>query len=106
MTEVEPLGWAACSFEIEMFNEKSGTDGVARRPRGVSPDGKPPAVGRSGKSAFDRSIGVLNLPSQRWVRATLHAFFEGKETAGISRVSRERISSDTSPTARSSGAKS
>jgi hypothetical protein len=28
-------------------------------------------------------LGVLNLPSQRWVRATLHAFFEGKETQDL-----------------------
>lgn len=83
MTEVEPLGWAACSFEIEMFNEKSAPTGL----RGVRVEflrnGKPPAIGRLRESASTEVLGVLNLPSQRWVRATLHAFFEGKETQDL-----------------------
>ena len=83
MTEVQPLGWAACSFEIEMFNEKSTPTGL----RGVRVeflrDGKPPAVGRLRESASTEVLGVLNLPSQRWVGATLHAFFEGKEARDL-----------------------
>ena len=84
MTEVEPLGWAACSFEVEMFNEKPEPTGL----RGVRVeflrDGKKRlAVGRLREPASTEVLGVLNLPPQRWVRATLHAFFEGEETRDI-----------------------
>jgi hypothetical protein len=83
MTEVEPLGWAACSFEIEMFNEKLAPTGL----RGVRVEflrnGEPPAVGRLRESASTEVLGVLNLPSQRWVRVTLHAFFEGQEARDL-----------------------
>ena len=83
MTEVEPLGWAACSFDVELFNEKSLPTGL----RGVCVeflrDGGPPTVGRLREVASTEVLGVLNLPPQRWVRTTLHAFFEGEETRDI-----------------------
>jgi hypothetical protein len=83
MTEVEPLGWAACSFEVELFNEKLSPTGL----RGVRVeflrDGEPPTAGHLRESASTEVLGVLNLPPQRWVRATLHAFFEGEEMRDI-----------------------
>ncbi len=83
MTEVEPLGWAACSFEVEMFNEKLSPTGL----RGVRVeflrDGKRSAFGRLREPASTEVLGVLNLPPQQWVRMILHAFFEGKETRDL-----------------------
>jgi hypothetical protein len=79
MTEAAPLGWAACSFEVELFNEEASPTGL----RGVRVefvrDGKRPAAGRLRLPASKEVLGVMNLPPHRWERATLHAFFEGEE---------------------------
>jgi len=79
MTEAVPLGWAACSFEIELFNEETSPTGL----RGVrvefTRNGGRPAGGRLRLPASTEVLGVMNLPPQRWERATLHAFFEGEE---------------------------
>lgn len=79
LTEAMPLGWAACSFEVELFNEEISPTGL----RGVRVEfignGERPAVGRLRLPASTEVLGVMNLPPQRWERATLHAFFEGEE---------------------------
>lgn len=84
MTEAAPLGWAACSFEVEMFNEETSPTGL----RGVRVEfvgnGDVPVVGRLRLPASTEVLGVMNLPPQRWERATLHAFFEGEDARGIS----------------------
>lgn len=83
MTEAAPLGWAACSFEIEMFNEETSPTGL----RGVRvefvEDGSVPVTGRLRLPASTEVLGVMNLPPQRWERATLHAFFEGEDARGV-----------------------
>jgi hypothetical protein len=89
MTEVVPLDWAACSFEVELFNEETSSTGL----RGIRVEfvrnGEKLAVGRPRLPASTEVLGVMNLPPQRWVRATLHAFFEGEEAqelAGFQRA--------------------
>ena len=83
MTEAAPLGWAACSFEVELFNEETLPTGL----RGVRVefvrDGKRPATGRLRLPASTEVLGVMNLPPQRWERAILHAFFEGEEARNL-----------------------
>jgi len=83
MTEAEPLGWAACSFEVELFNERPSPTGL----RGVCVeflrDGGQPTVGRLRLPASTEVLGVLNLPPQQWVRMSLHAFFEGQEARSL-----------------------
>lgn len=89
MTEAEPLGWAACSFEVELFNEKTSPTGL----RGIRieflRDSEPPTIGRLRLPASTEVLWVLNLPPQRWEGVCLHAFFEGeeaREVAGFRRV--------------------
>lgn len=83
MTEFEPLGWAACSFEVELFNEKTLPTGL----RGVRVefirDGGRPAVGLLRLPASTNALWVLNLSPRQWERAYLHAFFEGEETRDL-----------------------
>ncbi|MDX6381045.1 MAG: hypothetical protein QOI57_2069 [Rubrobacteraceae bacterium] len=83
MTEAEPLGWAACSFEVELFNEEASPTGL----RGIRVeflrDGERPAVGRLRLPASTDVLWVLNLQPQRWERVSLHAFFEGEEAREV-----------------------
>ena len=88
MTEAEPLGWAACSFEVELFNEETSPTGL----RGIRVeflrDGERPAVGHLRLPASTEVLWVINLPPQRWERAYLHAFFEGEEAREVANFRR------------------
>jgi hypothetical protein len=83
ITEAEPLGWAACSFEVEVFNEKASPTGL----RGIRVeflrDGERPAIGRLRLPASTEVLWVLNLPPQQWERVQVHAFFDGEEAREV-----------------------
>ena len=87
--ETGPLGRAVCSFEIELFNE-----GLATGLRGISvvfygEDGRRTAEGRLSNSVSRRSLWTLDLPSRRWVHASVYALLEGeavRDASGFRRV--------------------
>ena len=71
--ETGPLGRAVCSFEIDVFNE-----GLATGLRGLSvvfygEDGRRAAEGRLSDSVSGRDLWMLDLPSRRWVHASVYA---------------------------------
>lgn len=86
--ETGPLGRAVCSFEMDLFNE-----GLATGLRGLTvvfygEDGKRTAT-RLGDSVSRRRLWTLDLPSRRWVHASVYALLEGEavsEASGFRRV--------------------
>ena len=79
MTEAGALGQAVCSFEVDLFNERPSPTGL----RGVSVEffrnGERLAASPLRISVSDEELGVLNLPSRRWVHTSLYTLFEGEE---------------------------
>ena len=81
--ETGPLGRAVCSFEIDLFNE-----GLATGLRGPSvvfygEDGERASV-RIGDSVSRRYLWTLDLPSRRWVHASVYAILEGESVRNAS----------------------
>jgi hypothetical protein len=87
--ETGPLGRAVCSFEIDLFNE-----GLATGLRGPSvvfygEDGRRAAAERLSDSVSRGDLWTLDLPSRRWVHASVYAVLEGesvRDASGFRRV--------------------
>jgi hypothetical protein len=87
--ETGPLGRAVCSFELDLFNE-----GLATGLRGLSvvfygEDGNRAAAGRLSDSVPRRRLWTLDLPSRRWVHASVYTLMEGetvRDASGFRRV--------------------
>lgn len=79
--ETGPLGRAVCSFEIDLFNEGPATG--LRGPSVVfyGEDGRRTAAQRLSDSVSRRELWSLDLPSRRWMHASVYALLEG-ETVG------------------------
>ncbi len=76
--EAGPLSRAVCSFEVDLFNERSSPTGLRSVSVALLRDGEQRAVARLRAADSDEELGVLNLPPQQWVHTGLYAFFEGE----------------------------
>jgi hypothetical protein len=84
-----PLGRAVCSFEIDLFNE--GLPTGLRGPSVVfyGEAGRRAAAERFSDSVSRRYLWTLDLPSRRWVHASVYALLEGeavRDASGFRRV--------------------
>jgi hypothetical protein len=75
-----PLGRAVCSFEVDLFNERTLTTGL----RGPSvafygEDGARVSVAHLKDAVSKQRVWALDLPSRRWTHASVYALLEGEE---------------------------
>jgi hypothetical protein len=80
---------AVCSFEIDLFNEGLPT-GLRGPPVVIyGEDGRRAAAERLSDSVSRRYLWTLDLPSRRWVHASVYALLEGeavRDASGFRRV--------------------